>query len=156
MYDSLFNKDLINLNAQATDSTSLFDLIGRDAQEKGFAGKGYIEGLIKREKAYPTGLVFPNISLALPHVDPEFVEKPFIYVARTTQLLDWLQMGDSQNMQTENFLFLGIKEPSAQVGLLADIIAAFKDETFVEQFLASETTDKMSQLLVNKFSHVKA
>lgn len=59
-------------------------------------------------------------------------------------------------MQTSNFLFLGIKEPSKQVGLLAAIIAAFKDEDFIKAFLAADTNEAMEKLLVNKFTQVAA
>ena len=156
MYESMFNKELVNLSINASSSDELFDFVGKDAQSKGFANSGYIEGLKKREAAYPTGLIFPNLQLALPHVGPEFVAKPFIYTARTTNSLEWLQMGDEKPMRTSNFLFLGIKEPSKQVGLLAAIIAAFKDEDFIKAFLAADTNEAMEKLLVNKFTQVAA
>jgi PTS system galactitol-specific IIA component len=152
----MFNSDLINLSANVANSEELFEFIGKDAQKKGYANTGYVDGLKIRENKYPTGLIFPTLNLALPHVDPEYVNKPFIYVVRTTQSIDWRQMGDTKPMTSNNFLFLGIKEPSKQVGLLAQIIAAFQDTNFVTQFLASKTQDMMLALLQEKFSKTPA
>ncbi|PZG13731.1 PTS sugar transporter subunit IIA, partial [Spongiactinospora gelatinilytica] len=79
MYESMFTKDLVNLNVNATDANELFNLVGEDAHAKGYANADYVEGLKKREQSYPTGLIFQNLELAIPHVDPEYVVKPFIY-----------------------------------------------------------------------------
>lgn len=154
MYESMFDKDSVNLHVDASNSTELFELVGQDAQDKGFANPGYIAGLERRESKFPTGLIFPDIQLALPHVDPEFVKQPFIYVARTVRPLSWLQMGDSKPMDTDRFMFLGIKEPSKQVGLLSSIIAAFQDENFVTTFKAASSENEMVNLLVKKFTQV--
>ncbi len=154
MYESMFNKDLMNLQVRAKSADQLFDFVGRDVQEKGFVNEGYIEVVKEREVNYPTGLVFPNIELALPHVDPQYICKPFIYVVRNTQSLNWKQMGDSKEMKACYFLFLGIKEPKKQVGLLSSIIAAFKDEIFITNFKKVVTPEEMIALLVNKFVQV--
>ncbi len=37
MYESMFDKDLVNLHVDASNSTELFELVGQDAQDKGFA-----------------------------------------------------------------------------------------------------------------------
>ncbi|AGP70266.1 Hypothetical protein LOCK900_0410 [Lacticaseibacillus rhamnosus LOCK900] len=63
-------------------------------------------------------------------------------------------MGDMQQMTTRNFLFLGIKEPSQQVGLLAQLMSAFKDSTFVSAFLKANTPEQMYSLLSDHFSKV--
>ncbi|MDB1566050.1 MULTISPECIES: PTS sugar transporter subunit IIA [Lactobacillaceae] len=152
MYESMFTKDLVNLNVNATDANELFNLVGEDAHAKGYANADYVEGLKKREQSYPTGLIFQNLELAIPHVDPEYVVKPFIYVARTTKPIAWLQMGDSKEMSTKNFLFLGIKEPQKQVGLLSAIIASFQDADFISDFISATDADSMTELLKAKFT----
>jgi PTS system galactitol-specific IIA component len=61
-------------------------------------------------------------------------------------------MGDSKEMSTKNFLFLGIKEPQKQVGLLSAIIASFQDADFISDFISATDADSMTELLKAKFT----
>ena len=147
----MFNSNLIDLNTSVSDEQELFDLVGMRAIEKGFANLGYISGLEKRELSYPTGLTFPDMPIALPHVDPKYIKKPFIYVARNNRPIDVKQMGDSAKMRTSNFLFLGLKDGAKQPELLAEIMAAFQNQDFVSAFLETDNVEEMYKLLSNKF-----
>ncbi|WEV71121.1 PTS sugar transporter subunit IIA [Lactobacillus sp. ESL0785] len=147
----MFYQNLIDLNISVKTEEQLFDLVGSRAINLNYANLGYISNLEKRELSYPTGLKFPQISLALPHVDPQYVNNPFIYIARTNQPLVLKQMGDSAEMTANNFLFLGLKNGNKQPELLAKIISAFQDENFVEQFKKTEASERMLQLVKGKF-----
>ena len=145
---NMFNTDLIDLSASVSDEQELFDLVGTRVIEKGFANLGYISGLEKRELSYPTGLKFPEIPMALPHVDPKYIKKPFIY----DKPIDVKQMGDSADMQSSNFLFLGLKDGAKQPKLLAEIMAAFQNKQFVSAFQNADDKEAMYNLLTNKFA----
>lgn len=148
---SMFYKDLIDLDINVSNEQQLFDLVGIRVIEKGFANLGYISGLEKREISYPTGLKFPTISIALPHVDPKFIKIPFIYVAKTHEPLDVRQMGDSSEMASKYFLFLGLKNGAEQPKLLAKIMAAFQKDDFVTAFSKEKEKDKLYKLLTHEF-----
>ncbi|WEV51356.1 PTS sugar transporter subunit IIA [Lactobacillus sp. ESL0731] len=147
----MFYENLIDLNVSVSSEEQLFDLVGLRAINLEYANLGYITSLEKRELSYPTGLKFPKISLALPHVDPQYVKRPFIYIARTTQPLKLRQMGDNAEITASDFLFLGLKNGKKQPELLSQIISAFQDENFVGQFKGISTTEKMLQLVERKF-----
>ncbi|KRL80101.1 PTS sugar transporter subunit IIA [Ligilactobacillus equi] len=151
MIKDMFDVDLIDLNVLVSDEAQLFDLVGMRAIEGGVAELGYITGLEKRELSYPTGLQFPEISVALPHVDSKYIKKPFIYIARNKEVLNVKQMGDAADMSTRDFLFLGIKEGSKQPQLLASMMAAFQDSAFVEKFKNADTKEKMYELVTETF-----
>lgn len=148
----MFKLELIDLNVSVSDEQELFDLVGTKVIEKGFANLGYISGLEKRELSYPTGLKFPEIPVALPHVDPKYIKRAFIYVARNDKPIDVKQMGDSAEMKASNFLFLGLKDGSEQPKLLAKIMAAFQNKQFVSAFLSANSNEAMYNLLSNKFT----
>ncbi|KAA9243621.1 PTS sugar transporter subunit IIA [Lactobacillus mulieris] len=148
--NSMFNTDLIDLEVDVQDEQELFDLIGGRVIKKEYATLGYISGLEKRELSYPTGLKFSKISIALPHVDPKYIKKAFIYVVKTRKLLDVKQMGDSSQMSSRYFLFLGLKNGAEQPKLLAKIMAAFQNDTFVNAFQEADK-EKMYKLLVHEF-----
>ena len=150
----VFYQKLIDLNISVETEEQLFDLVGSRAIKLDFARIGYISNLEKRELSYPTGLKFPQVSLALPHVDPQYVENPFIYIGRTIKPLKLKQMGDDADMEAKDFLFLGLKNGSKQPELLAQIISAFQDKDFVKHYMETENTKDMLQIVKNKFKEV--
>lgn len=151
---AVFYQKLIDLNISVETEEQLFDLVGSRAIKLDFARIGYISNLEKRELSYPTGLKFPQVSLALPHVDPQYVEKPFIYIGRTIKPLKLKQWGDNADMDANDFLFLGLKNGSKQPELLAQIISAFQDKDFVKLYMDTRNTKDMLQIVKNKFKEV--
>lgn len=146
----MFHKSLINLDLKVKSEEQLFDFVGCEVIKQRYATLGYISGLEKREIAYPTGLKFAKIDLALPHVDSNYILQPFIFIARNNIALNLKQMGDSAMMTAKNFLFLGIKDGTKQPELLAKIMAAFQDVSFSEQFLNIKNTNQMYDLMKQK------
>ena len=55
--NEMLNIDLIDVNLRAETKEELFELVGKDLEVKGFVNKNYIEGIKKREKEFPTGLI---------------------------------------------------------------------------------------------------
>lgn len=149
--EKMFNQNLIDLDSSVQNEQQLFDLVGMRLIEKGYAHLGYISGLEKREISYPTGLKFPNVSMALPHVDTKYIKKPFIYVIRNKQPIDIKQMANAVKMHSSNFFFLGLTDGSKQPKLLSDILAAFQTKAFVDKFIRTSDSAEMYKLLTNKF-----
>jgi PTS system galactitol-specific IIA component len=144
----MIRKELIDLSVDAEDELELFDFVGLTTYKKGFSKLGYISSLERRELSYPTGLQFPKITIALPHVDSKYIEEPFIFVVRNKKMIDVKQMGDKKKLKTQYFLFLGIKNGTNQPKLLSNLMALFQDEVFVEKFLKVNTNQKMYTLLI--------
>lgn len=148
---TMFYQNLIDLNISVKTEEELFDLVGSRLIKLDFANLGYIANLEKREISYPTGLKFSNISLALPHVDPQYVKQPFIYIARTTENLVLKQMGDCSEMTAQNFLFLGLKNGEKQPELLAQIMSAFQNTEFVNNYKNANTVNSILELTKKQF-----
>ncbi|MGQ7395354.1 PTS sugar transporter subunit IIA [Streptococcus suis] len=147
MYKDMLQADLIRLDCNVSEHTDLFQLIGKELKEKGYVTDQYLEALLGREREFPTGLKTRYVNIAIPHTDPHVIERPFIYVVKNSQPINMLQMGDNSEMTCQYFLFLGIKDPKGQVGLLAALMDIFSQEVFAHQFIQAETPLDMYQLL---------
>ncbi|HEL1639607.1 PTS sugar transporter subunit IIA [Streptococcus suis] len=147
MYKDMLQADLIQLDCNVSEHTDLFQLIGKELKEKGYVTDQYLEALLEREREFPTGLKTRYVNIAIPHTDPHVIERPFIYVVKNSQPINMLQMGDNSEMTCHYFLFLGIKDPKGQVGLLAALMDIFSQEAFAHQFIQAETPLDMYQLL---------
>lgn len=148
MYKKLFDKKLVSLEENVISRNELFEAVATKLFNEGYVEKTYFDALKKREDEFPTGLETQFLSIALPHTDPEHIKKPFVFIVKNTNNLDFLQMGDNKELSVKNFLFLGIKEPNKQVGLLARLMELFMNDSFVKEFNDITDGSSMYELLV--------
>ncbi|MGT2716386.1 PTS sugar transporter subunit IIA [Streptococcus respiraculi] len=147
MYKDMLQADLVKLDCNVSTHVDLFQVIGKELREKGYVTDQYVEALLERERQFPTGLKTKFVNIAIPHTDPQVIKKPFIFIVKNHQPLDMLQMGDNSEMTCHYFMFLGIKDPTGQVGLLAKLMEIFSQEAFVKEFVQTENDLDMYQLV---------
>ena len=71
-YTSMFDERLIFLDVEGEDLKELFEEIAKRLQEQGFVNEQYVEGLLAREQAFPTGLITQYLNIGLPHSEPAY------------------------------------------------------------------------------------
>ncbi|CAJ1200878.1 hypothetical protein CPR19088_GLDEOEPO_00819 [Companilactobacillus paralimentarius] len=124
--------ELINLKINANNEDEVFEQVAAKLKAFDYVNEGYLEAVKAREIQFPTGLQAPKITLAVPHVDSEYIKKPFVFIGKTEKPIDIKQMAINDDMQTDNFCFLGIKDGKGQAGLLKNIIYALRDDEFID------------------------
>jgi PTS system galactitol-specific IIA component len=144
----MFSLDLVDLNVNVFTEEEAFEIVANRLSGLGMVNDNYLKGITTREKEFPTGLITQHLNIALPHSDPEYVNKPFIFIARLENDVTCKQMGDSQEMSVRDLFFLGIKNGKEQVGLLQAIMNLFMNETFVEQYRLAESPEAVYKLFV--------
>lgn len=152
---AMFQPELIDLQVDVADEEELFELISRRLEQMSYVNSDYLEGITSREKQFPTGLITEYLNIALPHSDPVYIEKPFIYIVRTTKPIKVKQMGDDQVMEVRDLFFLGIKEPGKQVGLLQELMLLFQNEAFVSDLKRTTTNEGVFNLFMKQWEEVK-
>ncbi|MEI5990499.1 hypothetical protein A5881_001992 [Enterococcus termitis] len=151
----MFQPELIDLKVTVQNEEELFECIAKRLTQVGYVNDGYLEGITSREKVFPTGLITEYLNIALPHSDTKYIERPFIYIVRTTKPIKVKQMGDNQEMEVRDLFFLGIKEPSKQVGLLQELMVLFQNEAFVSELKMTTKNEDMFKLFMNQWEEVK-
>ena len=146
MIEHLVNSDLINLNFSVDNVDELFEKVAEILSSKEFVKSSYIDALKKREEEFPTGLKTAFLNIALPHSDSMHIKQPFIFIARNDKELIVNQMGDNSEMLCKDFIFLGIKDSTKQVGLLSTLMELFMDETFVNKYINCKDLNEMYSL----------
>lgn len=128
---SLMTKQLIETTLDVSDFRDMVTYIGFVLQKNGFVKEGYVDAVISREEAFPTGLKTQYINIGLPHTDPEFIKKPFVFFVRNKKGISIQQMGDNSYLESRCFFFLGISEGGKQVYLLSNLMEAVQNVEFV-------------------------
>lgn len=147
----MFKEELVSINVEVDSEEQLFSYVAKKLKEGRYVKDSYLEGITKREEEFPTGLITKNLNIALPHSDPEHIREPFIYVVRINNNVTVKQMGDNQEMKVKDFFFLGIKEPSGQVGVLQSLMNLFMNDDFVKEYIEAQSQEEIFNTIKKYF-----
>ena len=101
-YKEMFIPSLIQLAVDVKNKEEAFLIAAQRLEKMGYVNENYLNGLIAREREFPTGLITKYLNIALPHSECEYVEKPFVFVMQLKNPIYFYQMGDNQEMTVEN------------------------------------------------------
>lgn len=131
---------LILPQLQAPDWQTAIRMLGERLQAAGYVHETYVPAVLDREAIFPTGLPLGTIDVAIPHTDVAHVVTPGIAVATLASPVTWQQMGSPEESVSARIVFLlAMKDPQAQVNLLANLVDIFQKEEVLRQL--TETTD---------------
>lgn len=152
----LIDHKLIRINLICKSIDDLFEQLCATLYENGYIEDTFKVAIAKREKEFPTGLVTESLKFAIPHTDPMHVKKPFIFVVKLAQSLQFVHMGTTdQVIEVDNIFMLGIEEPSQQVNLLSSLLEKIQDVVFKNEFQSILDTEVMETYLKNTFRSVE-
>ncbi len=147
-FKELFKPELMALNMQAADQIDFFSQVSDRLLEQNVVKETFKAAISERENNYPTGLQLENFTVAIPHTDVVHVKEAFVAVNRLSNPIDFYQMGtDDVVVPVKDILVLGIKDPKKQVGLLAELMGAFADPSFVEKYEKAPTIEEITALI---------
>ena len=157
MSDLYFNESIILLDLEGTTKEDILSAMAKNLEEKGLVKETFKDAVIAREKEYATGLPTHGVSVAIPHTDPEHVNKKTISVAVLKEPVEFGVMGDPDETTPVKLVFmLAMDEADSQLSLLQGLMKIFQDEKTL-QFLANEKdkTKIIDLLAVNWILHRK-
>lgn len=149
---SLFRPELCFFDWECDSTDTLFEKLGGELKELGHINDGWLEGITTREHNYPTGLRVPSCGFAIPHTDPEFIEKPYIAVIKPKKPIVFDAMaGMGDPVPAEIIINLGILRDGGQVEMLQNLMGIFMDEAKVADVLAQTEPEAMIKTIVKYF-----
>ena len=97
-------------------------------KEKGYVRDSWHDAICAREKSFPTGLQFEKIGIAIPHVDPENIVKPYIAIIKPKAPIDFAPMADMVDhpVHTELIINLGCAGSLKENVHIGDVVIADK------------------------------
>ncbi|MDO4594734.1 MAG: PTS sugar transporter subunit IIA [Tissierellia bacterium] len=141
----LIYQELIDLENDSKNKDEFFEQIATKLEELNFVEESFNKAIKEREAVFPTGLEFSKIKIALPHTDTIHIKKPFIFINKLNNNIEFIHMGtDDQKVDVDYIFVLGIKDPKEQVGLLAKLMDLFSNDNFV--YKLENAKDKKSIL----------
>ncbi|MBM6952723.1 PTS sugar transporter subunit IIA [Enorma phocaeensis] len=142
---SLFTPELVFFDFEASDRVDFFTKMSQILMDKGYVKESWLDAIMTREKNYPTGLAFEHISVALPHVDPEHLVKPYIAVIKPKEPVIFEGMaGIGGDIPAELIVNLGLlAHAEGQVAVLQALMGVFMEGDTVADIRAQTTPEGM-------------
>ena len=142
---SLFTPELVFFDFEASDRVDFFTKMSQILMDKGYVKESWLDAIMTRESNYPTGLAFEHISVALPHVDPEHLVKPYIAVIKPKEPVIFEGMaGIGGDIPAELIVNLGLlAHAEGQVAVLQALMGVFMEEDTVADIRAQTTPEGM-------------
>lgn len=144
-YIDLFKPELMFFGIEAQDRISLFKCLEASLKEMGYIKDSWYDAIVEREKNFATGLQFETIAVALPHVDPEHLIKPYIAVIKPKKPIVFEGMaGIGGEIPAELIVNLGLTEHAeGQVAVLQALMGFFLEADAVKDIMAQDTPEGM-------------
>ena len=120
-------RNLILRDVEAANAEEAIRKVGQRFYDEGFVKDTYIDAVVAREKNYATGLQLADIAVAMPHTDPQHVNRPGVCIAQLKHPVEFEHMGDPDTkVQAEMLFMMAIKNPDEQVELLQKVLGVFQ------------------------------
>lgn len=148
----LFSPDLVFFDLKATNRHELFSELGQRLEKKNLIKPTWYQAIEERETNYATGLHFEHIDVAIPHVDPEHLIRPYIAVVKPVQPIEFEHMaGAGPNVLAQLIINLGVQRDGGQISVLQTLMNIFMDERKSQAVLKQDTADGMVNTLARFF-----
>lgn len=153
----LFSPDLVFFDLEAADRQEFFEKLAERLAERDLIQDSWLEAICEREKNYATGLSFPSVQVAIPHVDPEHIKRPYIAVIKPkTPIVFEAMAGMGYDVPAQLIVNLGVMRDGGQVAVLQKLMNIFMNEGYAAQIMAASDPQQVVDAFTSLFSEVSA
>lgn len=150
MNDSILHEELVLLDFEASSKEDLLVRLGEVLVAKGYVKPSYIEGVLERERNYPTGLKTEGVQVAIPHTDAIHVNKPAVLVAKLKTPVVFNEMGnDSNEVEAKIIFMIAMKKAHEQLDMLGSLMEVFSNTEKLMRLDNSNDRSEVIKLLSN-------
>jgi PTS system galactitol-specific IIA component len=138
----------ILVHAAAASSEDIIRQLGALLRANGFVKDTFVQAVLDREKAYPTGLQTNILGFAIPHTDTEHVISPAVAIATLTQPVIFQAMGDPEtSVSVQVVMMLAISDPKAVVHVLRKVISILEDSEALTGLRGASSREEIREIV---------
>jgi len=139
------------LDVESSSANELFKVMAANLQNKGFVNEKYLDGLINREKEFPTGLQLADYGVSIPHTDPETVKEDFIAIVRPKDPIMFSLMEDNDKKASMDLcFFIGLNDGKKSPLILMELISLIQNH----KLILSVLNEKNKEQIIEKIQEV--
>lgn len=141
----LIAPELVHVGLEVSSRDELLALMAGRLQTSGRTKESFLQGLMDREKNYPTGLPV-NGGVAIPHTDAEHVLRDAVSIATLTTPVGFREMAgtDDREIPVDVVFMLALGASGDHLEVLQKIIQCIQDIAFISELRASRSAKEIA------------
>jgi len=148
----LIRLEHILINLEVEDSKQVIYKMTEALAKDGYVTMEFADDVWEREQKFATGLPTEPIGVAIPHADPDHVNKSAVCIGILKNPVSFAQMGgDGSKMVAVKIVFLlAIKEKEKQVTMIQQLVNVIQTPKLLEALCEVESEKAVLDLLQRK------
>ena len=143
-----FDAKITLFNQHAENKEEALKLLADEFIKTEVAKDSFYDGLISREKEFPTGLSLNNICVAIPHTDIEHVNRTQVGFMSLDTPVEFVEMGTDDKLISVKLIFmLALKEAHQQLEMLTKLMDVFQNDELMEKFVNVDNFEDFYELI---------
>lgn len=144
----MFDAKIALFHKHADSRDEALKMLADEFMKSGVAKDTFFDGILSRENVFATGLTLNNMCVAIPHTDPEHVNRTQIGFMSLDAPVEFVEMGTEDKKIPVTMLFmLALKEAHQQLDMLMKLMDAFQNDELIDRFYAADNYDDFFELI---------
>lgn len=144
----MFDKKIALFNQKAENKEEALALLAEEFIKADVVEDNFLQGILAREKVFPTGLELNKMGAAIPHTDPEYVKRNQIGFMTLEKPVTFQFMGDvSQDVEVSIIFMMALKEGESQLEILPKLMDLFMIDEVMDALIKVETYDDYYEII---------
>ncbi|GJQ34658.1 MAG: PTS sugar transporter subunit IIA [Anaerolineaceae bacterium] len=145
----LLRTDHILVNMNVKDAQEAIQTLTAALVETGHVSPGFAEDVWRREQTFPTGLPTQPLAVAIPHADPDHVNKSAVCIGVLNAPVLFAQMGTdgSTSLDARLIFLLAIKEREKQVEMIGQLVKLIQTGSLLEDLAQAKDSAEALALI---------
>ena len=145
----LLRTDHILVNVNVKDAQEAIQRLTVALAETGHVTPGFAEDVWKREQTFPTGLPTHPLAVAIPHADPDHVNKSAVCIGVLNEPVRFAQMGTdgSTSLDARLIFLLAVKEREKQVEMIGQLMRLIQTGSLLEDLAQAKDSAEALALI---------
>ena len=144
----MFDAKIALFGQHASSKAEALKLLADEFVKAGVAKDTFYDGLITREENFATGLSLNNMCVAIPHTDPEHVNRTQIGFMTLDEPVEFIEMGTVDKKIPVTLMFmLALKEAHEQMDMLVKLMDVFQNDELMEKFSKVDNYEDFYKLI---------
>jgi len=146
----LLDKKLVLFHQDCETREEAITKLATEFMNSGVAKETYLEGLLKREAEFPTGLYEEGMfcGVAMPHTFAEHVNEKQIGFMSLNKPVKWRYMGDiEREIEISCVFMLALKDGHDQLTMLRSLMGLFVNNDAMEKLQKVNTYEELLEVV---------
>ena len=116
--------------------------------QRGFCKPQFVQAILDREAAHPSGLPMPGLKIAIPHTDADHVNRSALLFARLRKAVEFRSMGSpDEKLQVGMISMFALKEKKLIGDLLETLLTVYQHEEVLAALAGAADRKTMFSIL---------